>query len=502
MTHDETRNDIRGVVGLLPWGDVWEDFYGTLGIPFEQFCETFTGSWQFGLVSALRAAGLHTVIYYSSTMVSEVTRVTHKPSGATICLIPAPTSYRRVYRRMIHPHHSMGYWKSLEELFGEVGSRRYLYEAARQVAPFIATSLRRLGAEMRRDGCRALVCQDYEGPQFEKAVAVGKMARVPVYAIFQGGVNDWNRIGRTVRPRTMKLAAGFIIGPQAEIARVTKAYGVSPQKIHRIFNVVADDYFVAANKREARDALGIDPGTVVVAWHGRVQRQKGLDIARRLGAGDRNASGAGSVCLMLMGSGPDADALRQRLEGMGRRDIVWFDEFVDDRSRIRQFLAAADIYAFPSRWEGLPVAPTEAMALGLPVVAANASGVRDIFEKGERSGGIVVKRGDAGAFAVALGRLIDDAALRDELGNAPCRGRRRRFTAEAVGRELAAALKLEPARAKESLHRLLICRPILVHEAGAQLRLLVKRGIECPAQRRSQLRWRGVPATAQVDTGP
>ena len=448
MTHDETKHGIRGVVGLLPWGDVWEDFYGTLGITFEQFCESFTGSWQFGLVSALRAAGLHSVIYYSSTKVSEVVRVPHKPSGATICLIPAPSSYRQVHRRMVHPHHSMGYWKSLEELFGEVGSRRYLYEAARQVAPYIATSLRQLGAELRRDGCRALVCQDYEGPQFEKAVAVGKMVGLPVYAIFQGGVKDWSRIGRTVRPRTMKLAAGFIIGPQAEIDRVTTTYGVSPQKIHRIFNVVADDYFVASDKREARDALGLDPGTVVVAWHGRVQmRMKGLDVLLDAWEQATETRREQDACLMLMGSGPDADALRQRLEGMGRRDVIWFDEFVDDRSRIRQFLSAADIYAFPSRWEGLPVAPTEAMALGLPVVAANASGVRDIFEKGERTGGIIVKRGDAGAFAVALSRLIDDAALRDELGKRALRRATQRFTTEAVGRELAAALKLDEAPA-------------------------------------------------------
>jgi glycosyltransferase involved in cell wall biosynthesis len=459
MTRDETRTDIRGVVGLLPWGDVWEDFFGTLGIPFEKFCETFTGSWQFGLVAALRAAGLDTVIYYSSTMVSEVTRVPHKPSGATICLIPAPSLYRRVHRRMIHPHHSMGYWKSLEELFGNVGSRRVLYEAARQVAPFIAMSPRRFGAEMRRDGCRALVCQDYEGPQFEKAVAAGRMARVPVYAIFQGGVNDWNRIGRTVRPRTMKLAAGFIIGPQAEIDRVTKRYGVSPERIHRIFNAVADEYFVAGDKRAARDALGIDPGTVVVAWHGRVQRQKGLDVLLDAWEQVTATRREQETCLMLMGTGPDADELRRRLEGMGRRDIVWIDEFVDDRSRIRQFLSAADIYAFPSRWEGLPVAPTEAMAQGLPVVAANASGVKDIFEKGERSGGIVVKRGDAGAFAVALGRLIDDAALRHELGERALQRARRRFTAEAVGRELAAALKVTgerepapPARLPPSPH--------------------------------------------------
>ena len=441
-TNSFCRSD-RRVVGLFPWGDVWEDFYGTLGVSFEQFCESFTGSWQFGYVAALHSIGVHSVIYYSSTTVTEVMRVAHKPSGATICLIPAPSSYRKLHGRMRHPDHSMGYWGTIEALFGDVGSRRYLFEMARQAAPYLATSLRRLRAELRREGCHALVCQDYEGPQFDKAAVLGRVMGLPVYAIFQGGVSEWNRIGRSVRPRTMKLASGFIIGPQAEIDRVTSTYGIGPEKIHRIFNAVAEEFWVASDKDKARQTLGVKPGTILVVWHGRVQmRQKGLDIL--LDAWEQVAEQYGDqeLCLMLMGSGPDSGALRERVDRLRRGNVVWIDEFVDDRSRIRQFLSAADIYAFPSRREGLPVAPTEAMAQGLPVVAAKASGVIDIFEDGERSGGIVVERGKAGPFADALQRLIRDASLRRALGLRAFDAAKRRFTAEAVGRQLAVALKL------------------------------------------------------------
>jgi starch synthase len=332
-------------------------------------------------------------------------------------------------------------------LFGEVGSRRYLFEAARQVAPYLATSLRRLRAELKRDGCRGLVCQDYEGPQFDKAAVLGRLMGLPVHAIFQGGVSEWNRIGRYIRPRTMKLASGFLIGPQAEIDRVTMTYGIGPEKIHRIFNAVAEDYWVAADKAKARETLGVKAGTILVAWHGRVQmRQKGLDIL--LDAWEKIADRRGDrdLRLMLMGSGPDAGALRERLQRLRHRNVVWIDEFVADRGRIRQFLSAADIYAFPSRREGLPVAPTEAMALGLPVVAADASGVKDIFEDGEGSGGIVVGRGKTGTFADALERLINDASLRRELGSRAFESAKRRFTAEAVGRQLAVALKLGGAQ--------------------------------------------------------
>jgi len=439
----DRHTDSGTVVGLFPWGDVWEDFYGTLDVSFEQFCETFTGSWQFGYVAALHAVGVRSIIYYSSTKVSEVVRVPHKPSGATICMIPAPASYRTLHGRMVYPHHSMGYWGTIEALFGEVGARRYLFEAARQVAPYLATSLRRLRAELKRDGCRILVCQDYEGPQFDKAAVLGRLMGLPVHAIFQGGVNEWNRIGRFVRPRTMKLASGFIIGPQAEIDRVTTTYGINPQKVHRIFNALHDDYWIAADKAKAREGLGVKSGTILVVWHGRVQlRRKGLDILLDAWEQIADRRGDRNLCLMLMGNGPDAGALRERLERLRHQNVVWIDEFVADRSRIREFLAAADIYAFPSRKEGLPVAPTEAMALGLPVVAADASGVKDIFEDGERSGGIVVGRGKAAPFADALERLIEDSALRRELGDRAFEAARRRFTAEAVGRQLAVALKL------------------------------------------------------------
>lgn len=39
-------------VAIIPWGDVWEDFYGTLAISFETFRQEFTGSWQFKFIKA------------------------------------------------------------------------------------------------------------------------------------------------------------------------------------------------------------------------------------------------------------------------------------------------------------------------------------------------------------------------------------------------------------------------------------------------------------------
>ena len=103
---------------------------------------------------------------------------------------------------------------------------------------------------------------------------------------------------------------------------------------------------------------------------------------------------------------------------------------------IRTYLTAADIFVFPSRQEGFPVAPMEAMACGLPVVSADASGMADILGDTESAGGILVPRGHAAALAEALRRLIDDRGLRERLG---ANGRRRieeRFSLPPVGAQL------------------------------------------------------------------
>ncbi len=56
------------------------------------------------------------------------------------------------------------------------------------------------------------------------------------------------------------------------------------------------------------------------------------------------------------------------------------------------------------------------MACGLPLVAADAQGIADILRGGEQAGGLIVPREDPDSMASALGRLLDDSALRIDLG--------------------------------------------------------------------------------------
>jgi glycosyltransferase involved in cell wall biosynthesis len=75
----------------------------------------------------------------------------------------------------------------------------------------------------------------------------------------------------------------------------------------------------------------------------------------------------------------------------------------------------ADVVLHPTLWEGLPVALIEAQAAGLPIVASNIKGNREVVAP---ETGYLCEPKNAAAYAEALARLIKDRMLRTRMGNA------------------------------------------------------------------------------------
>jgi len=92
------------------------------------------------------------------------------------------------------------------------------------------------------------------------------------------------------------------------------------------------------------------------------------------------------------------------------------------------------------------VAPVEAMAAGLPVVAADAPGVRAAVGEGDDAAGVIVPRSDAPALAHQLRRFLDDPALSSAVGARAARRVAQEFSLDAVGGRLRALLLGEEAR--------------------------------------------------------
>jgi glycosyltransferase involved in cell wall biosynthesis len=107
-------------------------------------------------------------------------------------------------------------------------------------------------------------------------------------------------------------------------------------------------------------------------------------------------------------------------------DVVTFEDIPErpgmrvhrnvPRPRLLELLQQADIACLPSRADAFSWAVLEAMACGVPVIAARTGGVSELLGEGEA--GILVAPRDPRALAAALTRLLDEPGLRDELGRA------------------------------------------------------------------------------------
>ena len=424
--------DSAPTVALLPWGLLFdEDYLDTIGVSLEEFCVDGAGGHLFNFITAMQRVGVRTVLVLFSRRVSHTARFVNRSTNATVVVVPPPARYRVLRDMLARP--------AVRRALRKLG--RPVRTVADEIAAYLATPMRALARELRREGCRAILCQEYEFVRFDLCVLLGRLMRLPVFATFQGGNELKGELQRVVRPRTVRRAAGLIIAPSTEIERVRAAYGVPSNRIAQIFNALEPSAFEAPSREAARAALGIPMDARVAVWHGRVEvATKGVDVlidawqtvcASRPGLDYR---------LLMLGTGVDSAWMHERLARAGVRGVSWRDEYVQDRALLRRHLAAGDVFAFPSRHEGFAVAPLEAMACGLPVVAADAPGIPDLLSGGEASGGIVVPRGDATAFAAALGRALDDVAWARATG---VRARRRVEEAcalDSVGRRLRAFL--------------------------------------------------------------
>jgi glycosyltransferase involved in cell wall biosynthesis len=133
-----------------------------------------------------------------------------------------------------------------------------------------------------------------------------------------------------------------------------------------------------------------------------------LTLVRAVGKLER-----GAVELTLLGDGPDRTAVEDEIASLGLAEDVTLAGEVPD---VRAQLADADVFVLSSSSEGFPISVLEAMAAGLPVVAAAVGGVSEAVEDGVT--GYLFAAGDAGSLAAKLAALASEPALRRRFGDA------------------------------------------------------------------------------------
>ncbi|MDE2512374.1 MAG: glycosyltransferase family 4 protein [Elusimicrobia bacterium] len=171
------------------------------------------------------------------------------------------------------------------------------------------------------------------------------------------------------------------------------------------------DYPAAVDSAAFKMSAGIGRHKQVVLSIGNLKPQK--NAADFVAVAAKVAARVPEARFVFLGDGPQRRALEARAFALRVGDKVHFLGWRRDGA---QWLAACDVFALTSLWEGLPRALVEAMLTGLPSVCYATDGVTDLLRDGEN--GKLVAPGDVDAFADRLTELLQDEALRRRLGTA------------------------------------------------------------------------------------
>jgi glycosyltransferase involved in cell wall biosynthesis len=157
--------------------------------------------------------------------------------------------------------------------------------------------------------------------------------------------------------------------------------------------------------------LHLPENAAVIGTVGRLKPQKGhIHLIRAFA---RVRAAVPQAELIVVGSGPLQPELAAEAARLGAAAHV---HFLGERDDVSALYPAFDVYAHPALFEGMPNAVMEAMAAGLPVVATEVDGARELIRDGET--GWLVPAGDAGLLAARLAGALASPAEARRLGEA------------------------------------------------------------------------------------
>jgi glycosyltransferase involved in cell wall biosynthesis len=205
-------------------------------------------------------------------------------------------------------------------------------------------------------------------------------------------------------------AVDRLIVPSTALHAVMRDYGVGTD-IEVLPTGLDLQEFSTGDRARFCARQGLDPRRRTLVYVGRVAFEKNIELLLRVVA--RLRARFPDILLIVAGEGPALPQLKRSCRELGLTGHVHFVGYLDRGQDLWDCYAAGDAFVFASLTETQGLVLLEAMALGVPVVAVPALGTRDVLVEGE---GALTAPAEAGPFAAAVGRLLEDAALREEIG--------------------------------------------------------------------------------------
>lgn len=214
------------------------------------------------------------------------------------------------------------------------------------------------------------------------------------------------------------------VGP-AIYDSINKVY---PDKALLIPNAARDDIFLPLNEKEIKSmriSEGIAPDETLFIYVGSYERRKGLDLV--LKSFEEHADEL-NWKLWLVGPYRVEESqyvreseVRELLEiAKKTRSRIKHWGKIEDRNILAKIIGSADVYLLPTRREGMPIGPMEAMSTSVPVIVSEIQGVTTLaMEEGKT--GLFSKPGDVVSLSKAMVFLSQNPYLRKEMGQSAAR---------------------------------------------------------------------------------
>ncbi len=263
------------------------------------------------------------------------------------------------------------------------------------------TALFRLRRELKRFAPDVVHTWLFAANSFGRAAA--KLAGVPTILASERCIDPWKTTAHFVIDRQLARITDAITTNSVGVKDFYAAHGIDPNLFRVIANGIPPIQREAITRDEAMSRLKIDPNRKLILAVGRLWPQKRYrDL---IWAAELMATAGSETTLVVIGDGPQAGELLRHRDAVTTESRV---RFAGHRSDVTSLLPHADAFWIGSEYEGQSNSVIEAMQAGVPVIASDIAGNRDLVV--DDVTGKLVKLGDTADFARQTMLILDDAA--------------------------------------------------------------------------------------------